>query len=88
MMTGINLITSPKNLDAMKKDTPVYFMSGSMDPVGECGKGVKIAYENFRKAGMQDVSIKLYEGGRHEMLNEINKDEVYSDILAWIQIKI
>ena len=88
MMTGINLITSPKNLDAMKKDTPVYFMSGSMDPVGECGKGVKIAYENFRKAGMQDVSIKLYEGGRHEMLNEINKDEVYSDILAWIQNKI
>ena len=88
MMTGINLITSPKNLDAMKKDTPVYFMSGSMDPVGECGKGVKIAYENFRKAGMQDVSIKLYEGGRHEMLNEINKDEVYSDILAWIQSKI
>ena len=88
MMTGINLITSPKNLDAMKKDTPVYFMSGSMDPVGECGKGVKIAYENFRKAGMQDVSIKLYEGGRHEMLNEINKDEVYSDLLAWIQSKI
>lgn len=88
MMTGINLITNPKNLDAMKKDTPVYFMSGSMDPVGECGKGVKIAYENFRKAGMQDVSIKLYEGGRHEMLNEINKDEVYSDILAWIQSKI
>ena len=37
---------------------------------------------------MQDVSIKLYEGGRHEMLNEINKDEVYSDILAWIQSKI
>ena len=88
MMTGVKFITNKKNLTAMNKNMPVYFMSGSMDPVGECGKGVKIAYENFRKAGMQDVSIKLYEGGRHEMLNEINKDEVYSDILAWIQNKI
>ena len=88
MMTGIKFITNQKNLEKMSKDIPVYFMSGDMDPVGECGKGVKLAYENFKKAGMKDVSIKLYKDGRHEMLNELNKDEVYADILAWINSKI
>lgn len=88
MMTGVKFITNKKNLTAMNKDMPVYFMSGDMDPVGECGKGVKKAYNNFLEAGMKDVSIKLYPGGRHEMLNEINKDEVYSDILTWLGSKI
>lgn len=88
MMTGVKFITNRKNLTAMNKDMPVYFMSGDMDPVGECGKGVQKAYNNFLEAGMKDVSIKLYPGGRHEMLNEINKDEVYAGILAWLNSKI
>lgn len=88
MMTGVKFITNKKHLTAMNKDMPVYFMSGDMDPVGECGKGVQKAYNNFLEAGMKDVSIKLYQGGRHEMLNEINKDEVYTDILAWLDSKI
>lgn len=88
MMTGVKFITNKKNLTAMNKDMPVYFMSGDMDPVGECGKGVQKAYNNFLEVGMKDVSIKLYPGGRHEMLNEINKDEVYADILAWLNSKI
>ncbi|MFR7758374.1 MAG: alpha/beta fold hydrolase [Christensenellales bacterium] len=88
MMTGVKFITNKKNLTAMNKDMPVYFMSGDMDPVGECGKGVQKAYNNFLDAGMKDVSIKLYPGGRHEMLNEINKDEVYTDILTWLGSKI
>lgn len=88
MMTGVKFITNKKNLTAMNKDMPVYFMSGDMDPVGECGKGVQKAYNNFLEAGMKDVSIKIYPGGRHEMLNEINKDEVYTDILAWLGSKI
>ena len=88
MMTGVKFITNKKNLTAMNKDMPVYFMSGDMDPVGECGKGVQKAYNNFLEAGMKDVSIKLYPGGRHEMLNEINKDEVYTDILAWLDSKV
>lgn len=88
MMTGVKFITNVGNLGAMDKDTPVFFISGDMDPVGENGKGVTLAYENFRKAGMKDVSIKLYKGGRHEMLNEINYLEVYDDILTWINSKI
>lgn len=88
MMVGVDYITSKSNLSRMKKDTPVYFMSGTKDPVGECGKGVMKAYKNFKKAGMKDVEIRLYIDGRHEMLNEVNKDEVYVDILKWIKKKI
>lgn len=88
MLTGVNFITAEKNLAPMKKDVPVYFMSGAMDPVGECGKGVQKAYDMFVSAGMKDVSIKLYPDGRHEMLNELNKDEVYQDILNWINSKL
>lgn len=88
MMVGVKFITDKSKLSAMNKDMPVYFMSGAMDPVGECGKGVKKAYDNFVAAGMKDVSIKLYPNGRHEMLNELNKGEVYADVLKWIESKI
>lgn len=88
MMTGVKFITNVDNLTKMAKDIPVYFMSGDKDPVGDYGKGVTLAYENFKKAGMKDVSIKLYKDGRHEMLNELNRAEVYTDVLNWINKKI
>ena len=88
MMRGIDYITDAKNLKKMNMDTPVYFMSGDADPVGENGKGVKRAYASFVGAGMKDVSIRLYKEGRHEMLNEINKadvfDEIYEVIADWL----
>lgn len=88
MMDGIAFISSAKNVARMKKDLPVMFLSGDCDPVGDYGKGVIRSYKSFLKAGMTDVTMKLYHGGRHEMLNEINKDEVYQDILGWINVKI
>ncbi len=84
MMCGIDFITKPRNVQRMKKDLPVYFMSGDADPVGENGKGVLRAYKSFLAAGMRDVTVKLYHEGRHEMLNELNKEEVYKDILNWL----
>lgn len=88
MMHGIRFIMDPKNLDCMDLTKPVYFMSGDEDPVGDYGKGVDRAYKSFCDAGCTDVKMKLYPGGRHEMLNEINKDEVYQDILDWINSKL
>ena len=88
MMGGIKFITDQKNIDAMNKEKPVYFMSGDADPVGENGKGVTKAYRCFCKAGLRDVTIRLYPGGRHEMLNETNKEQVYQDILNWIKEKV
>ena len=85
MMCGIDFITKARNVQRMNKSLPVYFMSGDADPVGENGKGVLRAYKSFLSAGMKDVAVKLYHGGRHEMLNELNRDEVYKDILNWIE---
>jgi alpha-beta hydrolase superfamily lysophospholipase len=88
MMEGLKYISSTRNLKRMKKDLPVFFISGDADPVGENGRGVIRAYRNFLKAGMTDVTLKMYPEGRHEMLNEINRDEVYEDILTWIESKL
>ena len=88
MMGGLRFITDAENIDKMNKTKPIYFMSGDMDPVGENGKGVERAYKAFCDAGIKDVYMKLYPGGRHEMLNEINRAEVYEDILAWINSRI
>ena len=88
MMQGIKFITNEKNLAQMNKEKPVYFMSGDGDPVGDYGKGVERAYKAFCDAGLHDVFMRLYPGGRHEMLNETNKEQVYQDILNWLNEKI
>ncbi len=88
MMGGIAFISKARNVEAMRKDLPVYFLSGDCDPVGEYGKGVIKAYKSFLKAGMTDVTMKLYHGARHEILNELNNGEVYQDVLTWLDSKI
>lgn len=88
MMTGLDYIRRASNLEKMKKTMPVLFFSGTDGPVGSWSKGVKAAVASFIKAGMKDVTLRLYDGGRHEMLNETNKDEVYADVLAWLNEKL
>lgn len=88
MMGGVKFVTTQSNIDKMDKTKPIYFMSGAEDPVGDYGVGVDRAYKAFCKAGLHDVKIRLYPGGRHEMLNETNHLEVYKDILDWINEKI
>lgn len=88
MMGGLQYIADPKNLRKMYKTTPIYFFSGDHDPVGQSGKGVQKVAGFFRSAGCTDVTVKLYPNGRHEMLNELNKQEVYQDILSWLEAKL
>ena len=88
MMKGIHYIQQPKNLALMRKELPVFFIAGGDDPVGPYGKGVEQAAEAFRKAGMTDVSVRIYPLCRHEILNEINKDEIFEDITEWLNKKI
>ena len=85
MMKGIYFIEQKQNLQNMNKTLPVFFIAGGDDPVGPYGKGVRKAAEEFRKAGMEDVSIRIYPLCRHEILNEINREEVYEDVLHWIE---
>lgn len=85
MILGIDYIQRPENLRRMNPKTPVYFIAGGDDPVGAYGKGVRLAAEKFKALGMEQVSLKLYPLCRHEILNEINRMEVYEDTLKWIE---
>ena len=85
MMGGLQYISSEEALSRMDPSTPVYLFSGDRDPVGSNGEGVKKVYGFFKDHGTADLTMKLYPGGRHEMLNEINKGEVYADVLAWLE---
>ena len=73
------------NDDHIPKDLPVLFLSGDRDPVGKFTRGVLENIRQLKTAGLKDVSFKFYPGARHEILNEINRDEVYQDILYWIE---
>ena len=84
MLGGLQYIASPSALARMDPETPVYLFSGDRDPVGACGKGVRKVYGYFKARGTRDLTMKLYPGGRHEMLNERNRDEVYGDVLSWL----
>jgi alpha-beta hydrolase superfamily lysophospholipase len=67
----------------IRKDLPIYIISGAADPVGDHGIGVKRVYRQYKKAGLENVTMKLYEGARHELINETNRAEVYADIWEW-----
>lgn len=69
---------------AIPSDLPVLFIAGALDPVGDKGRGVKSAAALFERAGIADVEVKLYQGMRHEILNEPGRRQVYDDVLAWI----
>ena len=76
---------SKKTIEAVPKDLPVYFVAGADDPVGGYGKGVLKAKAKFEEAGIKDVSVNLYEGARHEILNDDCKERVQNDILNFIE---
>ena len=72
----------------ISKGLPVLFVSGADDPVGDFGKGVRKIYEKYKRAGIQDVTLRLYTGDRHEILNETDRQQVYADLLAWFEERI
>ena len=84
MLGGMLMNEEKDNLAKMPKNLPVLFVSGDKDPVGSNGKGVRQTYEAFRAAGMQDVRLKLYPDARHEMHNELNREELHEDVLAFL----
>ena len=85
MLEGLEFVTNEANLAQMNPALPVMFIAGQDDPVGDMGKGVKKACEHFKKAGLKNVRLHLYDGMRHEILNEERKVNVYLDILDWLE---
>lgn len=75
-------------MEKMDEDLPVLFIAGEDDPVGDFGRGVKKAVNAFKSSGMMDVECILYPECRHELINELNKEEVFQDILEWLEFRI
>ena len=88
MMNGLLYIQNLSNLMRMNRELPVHFIAGAEDPVGAYGDGVRKAAQMFIRSGMKHVSVKLYPGCRHEIHNELNRDEVYQVISDWMDSKL
>lgn len=85
MFRGIRFVQKSAHIAQIPKDLPILVISGSEDPVGGFGSGVRQVYETYRAAGIGDVTLKLYENDRHELLNETDREKVYDDLLAWME---
>jgi len=88
LLGGLRQINSDGLVARVPKDLPILVLSGDEDPVGAGGKGPTAVAAQYEQAGVEDVTLKLYPGGRHEMLNETNRDEVTADIIAWLDARL
>lgn len=87
MFKGMLYLYDKEYMDKIPKNLPIILLSGEQDPVGNFGKDVERLYDSY-KANVTDVSIKLYKDHRHEILNELDKENIYEDILNWIYEKV
>ena len=84
-LAGMIELTNLTALSKIDSYLPILLFSGQMDPVSNAGKGVTKLRDVLTKAGLENVSMHLYPDARHEALNEINRLEVYKDIIKWIE---
>lgn len=88
LFEAVNYSCNPENAALIPKKLPLFMVSGAQDPVGGLGKGVKDVYDMYQEAGILDLTYKLYEDDRHEILNEIDRQTVFEDLLAWMNVRI
>jgi alpha-beta hydrolase superfamily lysophospholipase len=74
----------PVALGKVRSDLPIYLFSGNEDPIGQQLRGLHKLIARYRDAGLSDIAFDFYPGGRHEMLNEINRRQVQTRLLSWI----
>lgn len=87
LMDTICYIKKKKHIDNIPKDLPILLLSGKEDPVGNYGRDVLRVCHIFRAAGIKNVHCRLYRDCRHELQNECRKEEVFSDIVRWIEAR-
>jgi alpha-beta hydrolase superfamily lysophospholipase len=88
LMKMLQNITKKSKIRLTRKDIPIFVISGEKDPVGGCGKEVNKFLSVLKKCEFSNVSSKLYPECRHELLNELNNEEVYDDIQQWIAKRV
>ncbi len=88
LMEAVLFDNQKENVAKVPKDLPLFFVSGQDDPVGDLGEGVKKAYDLYKDAGLIDITYKLYENDRHEILNEPDREVIYADIASWLKVRV
>lgn len=88
LLSTIQYIIKPEHIEKIPTDVNMLILSGTDDPVGDYGTSVKKVYEEYSKHGVKDITVKLYDGCRHELINEKARDIVYADILDWIETHV
>lgn len=83
LLGGLLAVNSKANIARIPKDLPICLMSGDQDPVGEFGQGILAVASKYREEDLP-VSMQLFSGARHEILNEINRDEVMNAMIDWM----
>jgi alpha-beta hydrolase superfamily lysophospholipase len=84
MFTGARRLADPSQVSAMRSDLPIYIAVGENDPVNGGLTLLNPLADRYRSAGLRDVTVRIYPGARHEILNETNNGEVISDLTEWV----
>lgn len=88
LFTLIDRLNNEDNVNKMPKDLPIKIISGAEDTVGNCGPGVTKVYEQYKRIGIKNVECTLYDGLRHEILNEPTREKIFDDVYQWILKRI
>ena len=86
VFTLVKLTAQKENIDNIPKELPIFIISGGEDILGEYSEGLKRLNEAYAKSGIKDVSLKIYDGARHALIHELNRQEVFEDVYNWIEI--
>jgi alpha-beta hydrolase superfamily lysophospholipase len=84
LFDGLLQLSDKENTLPFPQNLPILIVSGSMDPVGGFEAGIKKVYDSFKNKGVTNITLNIYKDSRHEVLNEINREEVYQDIYRWM----
>ena len=87
-LDGIHAAAKPRRLKSISRTCPVFIFSGSQDPVGKETRGLRELMSRYTEAGLENVSYVFYSQGRHEMLRELNREEVFEDVLNWMSAQL
>ncbi|MEP1447358.1 MAG: lysophospholipase [Paraglaciecola sp.] len=88
MLDALTTLATDQTLNKIDKTKPIYVISGTKDPVGENGKGVKRLLKAYEKNGLSKVTHQFYPEARHELFNEINRDVITHDFITWLKSAI
>lgn len=81
---GLKNLYNEEKLQKINKELPILVLAGDKDPVGKYGKSILALHKQYKDLGINKAEVKLFEEGRHELLNETNKLEVYEYVGAWV----